>query len=293
MKFTDEHKEKIRQSQLAHRADEMNLICELAIQGKSTKEIAEIVGGHTPSNICKILHRRGIKAVRGPNQRKGISTNPEKISEICEMAKQGKTAQEIADHFNAQGSNHTSGHIYKILDKEGIEIKRMVGNANPQKIDEICEMYETEKIDYEKIAEFFGCSKGYILRVLINNGLREKTKIFKHRLDGYSTDKKGYVLTKLEPNDPMYCMCSKRGYVYVHRLVTARHLGRPLKDNETVHHINGVRDDYRLENLQLRQSHHGEGQVMKCNDCNSNNIISKPWWECKECGSTKIIPTEL
>lgn len=59
------------------------------------------------------------------------------------------------------------------------------------------------------------------------------------------TNTQGYILIR-KPKHP-FCDCY--GFVREHRLVMEKHLGRFLKKNEVVHHINGNKQDNRLENL--------------------------------------------
>lgn len=57
----------------------------------------------------------------------------------------------------------------------------------------------------------------------------------------------GYMLVYC----PEYPSAKPNGYVLEHRLVMANYLGRPLKQEEHVHHINGNKKDNRIENLEI------------------------------------------
>jgi len=74
--------------------------------------------------------------------------------------------------------------------------------------------------------------------------LRRKPNHFK---GGRIKDSKGYILI-LSLNHPNKHIS---GYVFEHRLVMEKHLGRYLTREEIIHHINGIIDDNRIENLEV------------------------------------------
>lgn len=69
---------------------------------------------------------------------------------------------------------------------------------------------------------------------------------------GGKTISRGYVLIHM-PEHPSLVGTNCK-YIREHRLVMEKHLGRYLLKNEKIHHINGIKNDNRIENLQLCNS---------------------------------------
>lgn len=75
---------------------------------------------------------------------------------------------------------------------------------------------------------------------------------------GVSTTKSGYVVRTVH-YDPLTGIKPSRLKPY-HRIVMESHIGRPLHSFENVHHKNGIRNDNRIENLELWAKPQAPGQ---------------------------------
>lgn len=145
--------------------------------------------------------------------------------------------------LDAKGLCH--GHYQRLLrGAEKIETPLRVGRSSC--LVEVCDRPVQAK----------GYCGAHYKRVLAHGDPLADIPIRKSSGDGYLHH--GYVYVPV-PIELRYLSSGQRKTAE-HRLIMAEHLGRALFPDEQVHHINGVRDDNRLENLELWSTSHPSGQ---------------------------------
>lgn len=119
---------------------------------------------------------------------------------------------------------------------------------------DILRLYWSPGSTVRSVSKALGVSTTTVYRVLrLSGGLRERGAHLKGRRGpemptwkgGRRRVPQGYIHV-YRPESPM---AGRHGYVPEHRLVASEVLGRPLSRKEHVHHINGIKDDNRPENL--------------------------------------------
>ena len=139
---------------------------------------------------------------------------------------------------------------------------------NPQRVKGLCHKHNQRKrrgipLDYHDRSR--KCTHPECDKVLVSRGL---CKFHDHRrsrgipLDApfkgaepvgtLHFDTEGYARIKVGQGH--------RQWMSHHRYVMEQHLGRELYPHENVHHINGIRDDNRIENLELWSTSQPAGQ---------------------------------
>ncbi len=126
-------------------------------------------------------------------------------------------------------------------------------------VEDIRRWVEVEGLTHRQIGERLGCADQHVSRLCRRYGIHPQRRGPRNGVGhpnwkgGRQVDADGYILVWQLDHPHARRMAGRKsgGYVAEHRLVMEQVLGRYLEPGEVVHHLNGVHDDNRPENLEL------------------------------------------
>jgi len=224
--------------------------------GSNVAEVAEILGVHRLVTT-RILRQAGVEIRPATLSKK----SRDQVHEAKKLFMDGMSIKSIAKELERPYStvrywlkerDTRPGHTY-LADQIHDSTKKKIVHAFENGASLI------------QLRRDFNVSPSVLDKILVDSGCKITDSRTRKGPDHYlfkggrQFTHEGYVNIWIPEDSPYASMRNARGLVKEHRLVMAKHLGRPLYPYEQVHHLNGIKDDNRSGNLELWTRDHPSG----------------------------------